>query len=306
MPKNLLIIALSILFSVILWVFVSLSNDFSANINLPVKFFNIPEGFVPDSLSSNQVKVKVRGSGWNILTTLLTSQNDYYVDAGRNLQKKNVVELKAFTPENAWLTSKLQILEVKPDTISFTFEKVGYAKLKVVPSLKLEFKSGYGLASDVVVNPDSVFASGPVHLVNSLNEIQTELLELKDISEKVEAEVKLIPHPGITVEEIFTKVTLDVQRIVEQSYDDIIVIVTDIPSDREVVLLPNKITVQLRGGIDLLGKLNKGNITAVIPYREIVLDTLGSVKPIINVPKNTTLVSVKPERLSYVIKKFRK
>ena len=306
MPKNLLIIALSVLFSVVLWVFVSLSNDFSTSIDLPIKFFNVPEGFTPNSLSSNQVKVKVRGSGWNILTTLLTSKNEYYVDASKNPQKKNSLELKTFTPENPWLTSKLQVLEVKPDTISFSFDKIGYAKLKVVPILNLEFKSGYGLASDVIVNPDSVLVSGPIQLVNSLKEIETENLELKNASEKIEKEVNLKLLPGLTIDETFAKVTLDVQRIVEHSYDGIVVRVTDIPNDRDVVLLPNKITVQLRGGIDILGKLDKEVILASIPYRDVVLDTLRYVKPIITFPKNTTLVSVKPERLSYVIKKFRK
>mgnify|MGYP005839821017 FL=1 len=306
MPKNLLIIALSILFSVILWVFVSLSSDFSTSIDVPIKFFNVPEGFVPDSLSSNQVKVKVKGSGWNIITTLLTSKNEYYVDASKNPRKKNSLELKTFTQENPWLTSKLQVLEVKPDTISFSFEKIGYAKLKVVPVLNLEFKSSYGLASDVIVNPDSVLVSGPIQLVSSLKEIETENLELKSVSERIEREVKLKVLAGLKIEETFAKIILDVQRIVEHSYDDIVVRVTDIPNDRDVVLLPNKITVQLRGGIDVLGKLDKENIIASIPYRDIVLDTLGFVKPIITFPKNTKLVSVKPERLSYVIKKFRK
>lgn len=306
MPKNLIIIFLSVLFSIILWTFVSLSNDFSTEIILPVRFSNIPEGFVPNSISIDQVNVKVKGSGWNILTTLLSPQKDFFIDASKNTPKKNSLELKSFGQDNAWLTSKLQILEIKPDTISFSFEKVGYAKLKVVPNLQLEFKSGYGLASEIKVIPDSIFLSGPINQVNTLTEIPTELLHLRDLNEKTTKVVGLKKIPGLTMEENTVTINLDVQRIVEHNFEDVIVRITDIPIDRDVILLPNKITVQLRGGIDFLGRLDRDSIHASIPYRDIVLDTLGSIKPILTLPKYTTLVSVKPERLNYIIKKFRK
>lgn len=306
MSKNIIIIVLIVLFSTTLWIFVSLSGDFSTEINLPVRFYNVPEGFVPNSISTNKIDVKVKGSGWNILTTLLSPQKDYYVDAGKNVRNKNTLDLKSFAQENAWLTSKLQLLEVKPDTISFSFEKVGYAKLKIIPNLQIEFKSGYGLASEISVVPDSVFVSGPIHLVNSLSDILTEPLYLKDLDEKMIKAVELKKIPGLTLEETTVTIVLDVQRIVERDFENVAVSVTDIPMDRDVILLPNKITVQLRGGIDFLGKLVHDSIYASIPYRDIVLDTLGSIKPILALPKNTTLVSVKPERLNYVIKKFRK
>ncbi len=306
MNKNLYVILLSIIFSIILWVYISLSNDYSTNLHLPIKIINVPEGYAPTLPSSDNIVVKVRGKGWNLLTTMITVQNDYYVDAGKDLQKKKILNLKSFAAENTWLTSKLQILEVLPDTVSFSFEKIASAKLKIVPHLQLDFKTGYGLATDFTVLPESTLVSGPSQMVNAMVEIPTELLRINNLNEKTERVVMLKNIEGMSYEVETATVVLDVQRIVEQSFDNVNVKILDIPADRDVVLLPNKLNISLRGGIDVLGKLDPEKILATVYYRDIILDTIGSISPRLTIPYNTSIVSVKPQQLKYVIKKFNK
>ena len=306
MKKNLYAIFLSLAFSVILWVSVSLSNDYNTNLQLPIKFFNVPEGYVATSPSSEKINVKVRGKGWNLISAMIATKSEYYVDMANELRKKKIIDLRSFDTENTWLTSKLQIVEITPDTISFSFEKISYAKLKIAPNLKIEFKHGYGLASDIVVIPESTTISGPITRLSTMQNIPTESIIIKDLSERTEKIVEIENIPGLNYETQTARVILNVQRIIEQSFDEINVKVLDIPVDRDVVLLPNKINILLRGGIDVLGKLNKDNITAFIYYRDVVLDTIGSVTPVVNIPEHTELVYIKPQQLNYVIKKFKK
>ena len=86
--------------------------------------------------------------------------------------------------------------------------------------------------------------------------------------------------------------------------DDIEVEVLDVPPDKEVILFPNKIGCSIRGGIEVLGRLSKENFKSYIFYKDVVLDTLGSILPQIESPKNTVVLFTKPERLRYVIKSF--
>lgn len=306
MNKNLYIILLSVVFSIILWVSISLSNDYGTSMQLPIRIINVPEGYVPTSPSSDLITVKVKGKGWNLLNSMITAQHDYYVDAGNDLQKKKVLNLKSFASENSWLTSKVEIIEVIPDTISFKFEKIDFAKLKIVPHLQLDFKTGYGIARDFIVIPESTIASGAAQKINSMVEVPTELLKISDLSEKMERVIELKSTDGITYDVESVKIILDVQRIVEQSYDEIEVSVSDIPKDRQVVLLPNKINVQLRGGIDVLGKLDKSEIIASVYYRDVVLDTIGSIIPHLKIPNHTQLINIRPPQVKYIIKKFNK
>ena len=99
-------------------------------------------------------------------------------------------------------------------------------------------------------------------------------------------------------------IILDVQKIVDKNFDNLPVDIVDVPSDRSVVLLPNKISIGLRGGVDVLAKLDNSKLMAHINYRDVVLDTLGSIAPKVELPDNTSLIYIKPERLRYIIKKF--
>lgn len=306
MKNNLLIIILSVIFSVILWISVSLSNDFNSNLVLPIKVINVPEGYIATSTSSKLVNVKVKGVGWDLLNAAISSKNDFLVDADYQIKKNQFYNLSSFTDENSWLTSKLRILEISPDTISFAFEKIGYARKKIIPHLQLNFKDGYGLATDVTVSPESVDVSGPSKFVNQISDVPTELLKLNNLSDKNELAVQLKNIPEVSYMIQSARIFLDIQRIVEKDFEDIPVKVLDLPSDRDVVLLPNKINISLRGGIDVLGKLDNTKIEATVFYRDIVLDTLGSITPILQIPEFTSLVYAKPAQLKYIIKKFNK
>lgn len=92
------------------------------------------------------------------------------------------------------------------------------------------------------------------------------------------------------------------QRIVEKSFDNIKVEITDLPKDRNIILIPNNLECSLRGGINILGKINPNQILATVNYSDIVYDTTGSVIPKIVIPENTHLVYRKPEQINYVIK----
>ncbi len=97
---------------------------------------------------------------------------------------------------------------------------------------------------------------------------------------------------------------LDIQRIVDKQFENISVEVIDIPSGSEVVLLPNKININIRGGIEILGKLMPEQFHAYVKYQTLIQDTTGSVVPEITLPKDVTLQFSKPDRLRYVIRSF--
>jgi hypothetical protein len=124
------------------------------------------------------------------------------------------------------------------------------------------------------------------------------------LDSKTEKRVSLQEYPGMTYENDVVSVMLDVQRIVDKNFEELHVDVIDIPGDRDVVLIPNKVNIGIRGGIDILGRISHEDIRVFVNYRDVVLDTLGGISPIVRLPENTQLLFVKPENLRYVIKKF--
>ena len=303
MKNNIHIIIISFLFSVILWISISLSNDYYSTFNIPLKLVDFRQGLTSGSKIPKNISVKVKGKGWKLIGAKIGAEPAFTVTAGSDTGSR-YINLNNYLSENQWLSSDLEVIDIIPDTLSVSIEKITSKKLRIVPQFDISFREGYGLASQMSVVPDSVVVYGPLSELKKKTSIQTENIKLNNLSDKITLKVELQNIQGMTYEDNNASVTVDVQRIVDRNIDDIQVSVIDVPMDREVILLPNKISINVRGGIDILGRLTGDQFKAYVNYRDVVLDTLGGVIPKIEYPVNVSVQYIKPEQLRYVIKKF--
>ena len=304
MKKKIPIIIVSVIFSLSIWGSISLSGIYYAEVSVPLKLKDIPGSYAVASPLPKKITLKLKGEGWKLLTLNLGKNVNFVVSANNDTGTK-VLNLKNFLAENNWLRSNLDVIDIQPDTVSCIIDRKIKKKLPVFADIHLEFKPGYGLAKDIKIEPESVYVEGPRKILKKLSTISTLPLKLSSLDRKITKSVAFTNFPGTRVNVKNVKITLDVERIVDKEFSEIPVEVFDVPPDRDVVLLPNKISCSLRGGIELLGKLNINKIKAYVHYHEVVMDTLGSIVPHIDNPVNTKLVYIKPERLRYIIKKFR-
>ncbi|HSP87978.1 MAG TPA: hypothetical protein VLN45_07575 [Ignavibacteriaceae bacterium] len=303
MRKNIHIIIISLFFSFLLWGSISLSKDFYINVDIPVKVINFPEGYSSGTKLPEKISAKIRGNGWKLIAVNLGAESEYIISAGKDSGKK-YINLYNSLSENQWLATDMEVLDLNPDTISIYIEKLKVKKVKIEPDVNLNFKAGYGLATDIKVTPDSTTVSGPASFVENLNSVLTERINISELDTRKVEQAFLKNIPGMNFKVTSVTVNLDVQKIVDKNFDNLPVSVIDIPGDREVVLLPNRVSVGIRGGINILGKLNEDDFKAYVYYKDVVLDTLGNVTPQVEIPDNTSLIFTKPERLRYIIKKY--
>lgn len=301
--KNIHIIIISLFFSFLLWGSISLSKDFYINVDIPVKVINFPEGYSSGTKLPEKISAKIRGNGWKLIAVNLGAESEYIISAGKDSGKK-YINLYNSLSENQWLATDMEVLDLNPDTISIYIEKLKVKKVKIEPDVNLNFKAGYGLATDIKVTPDSTTVSGPASFVENLNSVLTERINISELDTRKVEQAFLKNIPGMNFKVTSVTVNLDVQKIVDKNFDNLPVSVIDIPGDREVVLLPNRVSVGIRGGINILGKLNEDDFKAYVYYKDVVLDTLGNVTPQVEIPDNTSLIFTKPERLRYIIKKY--
>ncbi len=304
MKKKIPLLIISIAFSVIIWGTISLSEEYYANVNVPLRVVGYPNGYTIGNEIPENITIKLRGIGWKLFSVNIGKDVTYNISVNGDSGFKQIKLMDHLT-DNRWMLSELDIIDIVPNSLSFSIERRIKKKLPIVADLSLDFKVGYGLAKDVVLEPDSVVIDGPQSVVNSLTEIKTKEIRLSSLDKLTIKNIGFIYLPGTSYGTRFVSVNLDIQRIVDKQFDDIDVEVLDVPPDRAVILLPNKISCNVRGGIEILGKLEKDNFRAFVFYRDVVLDTLGNVIPHIEHPVNTTLKYIKPERLRYIIKKFR-
>jgi YbbR domain-containing protein len=280
-----------------------LSDQFYSNRDYDVKVINQPSGYTCGVLNPEKITLKLRAKGWQLLTIALGSQNEYLISADNDSGLITIDPMKEID-ENNWLAAGVSVSEISPREISVSVEKIKFKRLKIEAESDITFSDGYGLASPIKVYPDSVLVSGPSSIINEISTIKTKPVKFSSADKKVKLITEIMEPKGFSLEQSKVELTFDIQRIVQNTFKDIKVSINGLPNDRNVVLIPNSIDCNLKGGINILGKINPNEIIATIDYRDIVYDTLGSVQPSILIPQNTELVFSKPARLNYVIKKF--
>lgn len=303
MRKKLNIFIASVIFAVILWGSISLSDIYYTNVDVKLTLTNFPPGYTTGSQIPEEIKLRVKGQGWRLVSINVGPESEFKVSVGGDSGRQNI-SLYDYLESNRWLFSDVDIINIYPDSIKFFVERIISKKLLVTSGLNLEFKPGYGLASDIILKPDSIVVSGPVSILRPMTEIKTESKSLGPLDSKTFTELNLPGMQGFEFNKNLIEVVLDIQRIVDKQFDNVTVDVIDIPSGKEVVLLPNKIGFNVRGGIEILGKLQPEQFRAYIKYQTLVRDTTGSVTPELLLPKNITLQYLKPDRLRYVIRSF--
>jgi hypothetical protein len=302
LKRNLYIIITAFLFSSILWISITLTEEYYSTYKIPINTVNVPYGYTLASELPSDISLKIRGIGWRLTGIALGSESVFNVSA-KNDSGKILANLYANVVENPWLSSDISVIDISPDTVSFLIERIVSKKLRVIPDIDISFKTGFGLGSRLKVTPDSVIVSGPKSIMEHIDSFYTLPVRLSSLDERTK--VKATFDNNMFKTNIpAVEISLDVQRIMDKTFDDIKVVVIDVPLDRDVVLLPNSISCIVKGGINVLGKLNAEDFNAIISYRDILLDTLGSVQPELVIPDNVELVAIKPGRLRYIIKKF--
>ncbi|RKY91406.1 MAG: hypothetical protein DRQ13_11495 [Ignavibacteriae bacterium] len=303
MRKKLYIFFAAVIFAIIFWGSISLSDNYYATFDVALKLVDFPGGYTTGSNLPDNVSIKLKGEGWKLVTLNIGAESEYRVSVESDSGLK-YVNLYNNLADNRWILSETEIIDIKPDTIAFFVERIISRKIPVIVDLSLEFKPGYGLANDILVVPDSVIVSGPLSIMKELKEIPTVRKSLSSLDNKKVVNINLPKSTGITYNNNEIEVVLDVQRIVDKQFDNIPVDVLDVPQDISVVLLPNTVGCSVRGGVNVLGNLNNDKFKAFLFYSDIVNDTLGSVVPHVELPENTSLMFIKPERVRYIIKTF--
>ena len=303
MKNKINIILFSVLFSILIWGSVTLSDQFYSSMDFGIKVVDQPTGYSCGVINPDKISVKLKAKGWQLITMVLGSQTEYIVSADKD---SGLITLDPFNEinENNWLSAGVSITEIIPRQISFKVEKNKFKRLKIEAATDLSFSNEYGLATPIRIYPDSVLVAGPSSVLDNITSIKTKVVKLSSLDSKIKIITELEEPKGFELEQNKAELTIDVQRIVEKTFENIKIKINGMPNDRDVVLIPNTIDCGLRGGINILGKINQNEISASIEYGQIVYDTLGSVQPNIVIPQNTQLLFTKPVRLNYIIKKF--
>lgn len=303
MQKNFLLIIISFFFAVFLWLYINLSQTYTINKTAKLDF-NLNKNQAIASELPDSVELMLRGKGWDLFLLYLRGKSTLTIDL-TGYRKDVKLNLLQNLQDNGELPSSISVLNVNPQFIDLAFDNVTSRKVPIKNNVKVIPKDGYIIVGSPQIQPDSVKITGALSVINRIRALGTELLKIENVSSDFVREVKIVDtsNKNIKIEPDRVTVSYKIELAAEKSFDNITVNVKNIPDDREVLLIPPKIKIFIRGGVETLAKVLVEDISAEIDYKTIEEDKLGYVIPEIKLPPDIILIKLEPEKLQYIIKR---
>ncbi|WP_456376225.1 CdaR family protein [Lutibacter sp.] len=293
----------------IIWLLIELSKTYTSSTIFEVQYTNIPSKKLLQNTSKSEITVTLKAPGFSLLKYKIKKQLLYlnlnYViknDSNYYLLSNNQL---AYLSEQ--LSSDTEVINVLNDTIFVELDNNKSKKVPVNPSLDIKFKLGYNLIDKLKIKPDSILITGPEKYVDSIKEVTTEIVKIKDVYKNISLKL-VVNQPAKNTNVTFSAKEVSVIGKVDKFTEGSFIIpVTLINIDEGVKVntFPKEIEVVYQAGLSNFSKITKNSFLIVYDFQQYKNDTLIKyLTPIIE-QKSAFISTLKinPSQIEFLIQK---
>ena len=302
--RNLHIILVAACLGTIIWLSVSLREEYQISVDVPLTIDGIPPGSAVRSPLPPAVQVKLRGDGWRLATILMGPDMHLALALESLTSGRHVLLVNELTDRFA-IRPGIQIVDCTPETLSVELDRMSKKSVPVAADCLLSFETGYGEVGPTVVTPESVTVSGAESVLRSIDSWRTEHRSFQSLRSSLDTEIPLVTSSPyqLTITPARILLHVSIEPFAEQTFTGLAVHLRSAPADRVVMFVPPKLDIVVRAGIEQLAALSASDFRITADYSTILSDTTGSIEPQVVAPPGVQIVGIHPERLTYIIRK---
>lgn len=286
----------------ILWIYLNLSYSYSINIDVPVQVDYSKSQAVSDQLPA-ELEVTVNGKGWDLMNILMFKKLTYRLDLSKFKQESKIITSQSIN-ERLDLPTSVSVVKITPEEIDINLDKYSEKYVRIRSNLIVKTKENYKLIGVPVFSPDSVKIIGANSVLNKIKFIPTEIKTLDEVNSNMSGLINLKDTLGnlIKLETKSIRYSFNVELAADKNFEGIEILVNNIPENKEVLLIPPKADLSLKGGVEQLSKINTSEIKMFIDFSKLEEDTLGYFVPEIQLPVEANIINITPPKFQYIIK----
>ncbi|MBE2219112.1 MAG: hypothetical protein IAE90_12960 [Ignavibacteria bacterium] len=298
------IVIASFMLSVVLWLSLNFNQVYEIEKTVPVNF----RVSKPYSVSGNiplNLEVKFRGVGWNLMRLFTSLNLEFNYEVSAKKKENFTILTKDYLRANLDLSQNLDIISVYPETLFVKVDTYEEKYVKLLPHMQINCREGYQVVGQPTLQPDSLKIGGSIELLRNINHLNTKHIVFDNVNAGISRNIFVSDSLSnlLWLSQNEVKLNVNIELTAEKDFENIEIKVPNVPDDKEVLLIPQNVTVQLKGGVNQLAQIENSRIIAKVDYFKILSDTTGSVAPYFEIPPGCVVIAVKPDIIQYVIKK---
>jgi YbbR domain-containing protein len=301
--KRVHIIAVSILFAILLWISINMSYEYQTTVTAPLTIQSLPQGMAIKTPIPRTITLKFRGNGWRLATLLMGPELKCTIDLNSLVRGQGTIDIGDVV-ERMNLPLGVQPIDMNPDSLFVALEPYAEKRVPIALDPHISFRDGYGQVGSIVIKPESVTLGGAESVLKAVTSWSAGRGMFEDLKAPVDINISVADTTtnmfAVSPQKIH--VAINVQPLVEKVFSGLSVEVRGEQLNREVILIPPKIEIVVRGAIDQLSVLGVNDFRATVDYNVILSDTTGFTEVEIMPPAGVQIVARRPERLQYIVR----
>lgn len=291
--------------SALFWMILALNDSAQNNFNVKVTFTNVPDTVTFISDIPEKIHVSVRDKGTNLWRngilrhpTLSINFKEYGDNGVLRFTKNDMLSsLKSVFGSSA------QITALSTDSIHLVYTTNKGKRVPVLVNAKIMPASGSIQEGVVKCVPSYVLVYGEQDVLDTIYKVETEMLDLQDLSETTQIESNLKKINGARILPSQVKVTVPIETLVKK--EALITITpTNVPKGESLLLFPSKVPVQYYVAMSRLGDDDDPSIELQVDYDQISESVSGRLHvEVVRYPDRLQNLSLKNDSVEYTIVK---
>ena len=290
--------------ALLLWFHVATDKVYEYTRTFSLEISNVPPHLVLAEKIPEQVKVKIRGKGKELLKLLLAERRSIKIDAK---ELKNGETDYVIKPEQIPIPegSELQVTDIlSPHSLKIKLDHLLEKKVKVQPHIGVLPADGFVQVGELHYSPKEVAISGPKIPVMNIEVIHTKEKVIENAAKSVSDQLDLAVPPGynLKVSSPVINFSVEIQKAMEKEFSHLPVKLINIPRRREILLQPDSISVTIFGPESLVTQIIPDKIKAFIDCAKTENKDKVKLPVIVELPSEVKLKRVEPESLDVLLK----
>lgn len=286
----------------IIWLLSALSETYTTEIQVSVSYKNLPEDKVLTRNLENTLYLTIKGAGSDLVKQMRFIKKSVVLDYAKYINTQRVSSATLFTQIEEQL-SKLEVRDIKPDTLYFYLENKAQKKVPIKFEHNISTSTHFKLKNNLAITPDSVLVIGPKSVLDTLKNWKTEELVKRDVSQNFDGSIPLIPpnQTGLTIAPEQVNYFGEVEEFTEKRLL-LPVLTKNLAKDQSVVLYPKNVQLQFQVGTSEFEVLDKDYFKIVADFSTIDINTAQEIPlKVIEQPTGIRNLRVSPEYAEFIV-----
>ena len=301
-----------ILISIVLWLLIRLSGEFSETTAFPIVIKNSYKSKILALQPYKSVLITYKTTGFKLtFPDYFTKKKPLIIDLSKNkltkkgnLYKTYICLAKYLKQISDSLNISDEIISIRPDTLTFYFQDVISKKVPVISNLTINLEKQFELYKPIVYKPDIITVTGLKKDIDKITHLETESKVLNKLNKNMYISLKINKPKDvekISVDPKEVVVFIPVEKFTEGSVMVPITVINNL-RHRNVKIFPDKVQVNYQVSLKDYNKINPLMFIAAIDFKNLKQSEINKAKiQIINHPLFTRITKIFPEKVEFII-----